>query len=84
MRRFVTQQVNTILQAAKGTQTEGDALRAQQQILDNPNNPAVVLSALEDLERIFKEARQIAIESAESLAEGYETPAASNPVEVDY
>lgn len=84
LQRFVTQQVNTILQAAKGTQTEGDALRAQQQILDNPNNPAVVLSALEDLERIFKEARQIAIESAESLAEGYETPAASNPVEVDY
>lgn len=84
LQRFVTQQVNTILQMAKGTQTEGDALRAQQQILDNPNNSAVVLSALEDLERIFKEARQIAIESAESLAEGYETPAASSPVEVDY
>ena len=84
LQRFVTQQVNTILQMAKGTQTEGDAQRAQQQILDNPNNSAVVLSALEDLERIFKEARQIAIESAESLAEGYETPAANSPVEVDY
>ena len=71
MLRFVDEQVNTILQNAKGTQTEGDALRARQQILDNPNNEAVVLSALDDLERTFKKAQERAQVQIDYLEEPY-------------
>lgn len=71
MLRFVDEQVNTILQNAKGTQTEGDALRARQQILDNPNNEAVVLSALDDLERTFKKAQERSQTQIDYLEEPY-------------
>ena len=84
LQRFVNQQVNTILQMAKGPQTEGDALRARQQILDNPNNVAVVLSSLEDLENIFKEEQKNLIESADFLSEGYENSSSDKVEEVDY
>ena len=53
LQRFVNEQVNAILNLAKGPQTEGDALRARQQILDNPNNEKVVISALKNLQRIY-------------------------------
>jgi hypothetical protein len=82
LNRFVTEQVNTILQLAKGTQTEGDALRAQKQILDNPNNKAIVLSALEDLQRSFTNAQQFANEEAEFLLNRYE--GSDKVEEVDY
>ena len=84
LNRFVTEQVNTIMQLAKGTQTEGDALRAQQQILDNPNNAAVVLSALEDLQRTFKNAQTYAEEEADYLSKPYEASASNEVQEVDY
>jgi len=71
MLRFVDEQVNTILMNAKGTQTEGDALRARQQILDNPNNEAVVLSALDDLERTFKKAQERSQTQIDYLEEPY-------------
>lgn len=71
MLRFVDEQVNTIMQNAKGTQTEGDALRARQQILDNPNNEAVVMSALGDLERAFTDARNRAQTAIDYLEEPY-------------
>lgn len=82
LNRFVTEQVNTILQLAKGTQTEGDALRAQRQILDEPNNSAVVLSALDDLQRAFATAQQYANEEADFLLDRYES--APKVEEVDY
>ena len=84
LNRFVTEQVNTIMQLAKGTQTEGDAIRAQQQILDNPNNSAVVLSALDDLERTFSNAQKYAKEEAEYLSKPYEAAASNEVQEVDY
>lgn len=84
LQRFVNQQVNTILQMAKGPQTEGDAIRARQQILDNPNNAAVVLSALEDLENIFKEEQENLLESANFLSEDYENSSSNKVEEVDY
>lgn len=62
LQRFVDQQVNTILSAAKGPQTEGDALRARKQILDNPDNEKVVKSALQDLARIMS--REVDLSSA--------------------
>jgi hypothetical protein len=84
LNRFVTEQVNTIMQLAKGTQTEGDALRAQKQILDNPNNAAVVLSAFEDLQRIFENAQKYAEEEADYLSKPYEASASNEVQEVDY
>jgi hypothetical protein len=54
LERFVTEQVNRILNLAKGPQTDQDALRARQQILDNLDNKQVVLSALRDLNNIWK------------------------------
>lgn len=70
LERFVNQQVNSILNLAKGPQTEGDALRARQQILDNPNNEKIVLSALKDLQRIWNEE----IELSSSFIEDLKTP----------
>lgn len=84
LNRFVTEQVNTIMQLAKGTQTEGDALRAQKQILDNPNNAAVVLSAFEDLQRTFENAQKYAEEEADYLSKPYEVSASNEVQEVDY
>ena len=84
LNRFVTEQVNTIMQLAKGTQTEGDALRAQKQILDNPNNAAVVLSAFEDLQRTFENAQKYAEEEADYLSKPYEASASNEVQEVDY
>lgn len=57
--RTVEQSVNAVLSAAKGTQTEGDAIRARNQILRNPNDAAVVQSALKDLAKATKESQDI-------------------------
>lgn len=54
LERFVTEQVNQILSAAKGPQTDQDALRARQQILDNIDNKGIVLSALRSLDKLWK------------------------------
>jgi hypothetical protein len=71
LERFVNQQVNTILSAAKGPQTDQDALRARQQILDNPNNENVVLSALRDLQRIWNEEIELSSAAVEDLITPY-------------
>jgi len=55
LQRFVTQQVNRILNLAKGPQTDRDADRAARQILDNPDNEQVVVSALKRLKEIWEE-----------------------------
>jgi hypothetical protein len=57
--RDVDGAVNTILQAAKGTQTEGDARRAREQILANPNDPEVVKNALKNLAKASRESQNI-------------------------
>ncbi len=57
--RDVDAAVNTILMSAKGTQTEGDARRAREQILANPNDPEVVKKALADLVKSSREAQDI-------------------------
>ena len=54
LERFVTEQVNQVLSAAKGPQTDQDALRARQQILDNIDNKGVVLSALRTLDKLWR------------------------------
>lgn len=72
--RFVDQQVNQILQAAKGPQTEGDALRARQQILDNPDNEKIVLSALEDLDSIWQNEIDLANAAADDYQSEYRRP----------
>ena len=59
LQRDVQAAVQAVLTAAKGTQTADDARRAQQQILDNPNDPKVVMSALGNLARSMKEAQDI-------------------------
>ena len=53
LRRFVAREANDILVAAKGTQTEGDAKRAYEQIMSSldKNSNAGVYNALEDLKK---------------------------------
>jgi hypothetical protein len=53
LERFVTEQVNMILSNAKGPQTDQDAIRAKQQILDNFDNKQVVTTALKTLDRLW-------------------------------
>ena len=79
LERFVNQQVNRVLNLAKGPQTDQDALRARQQILDNPDNQNVVLSALRDLERIWKDEVELSNASVQDLTNPYgaQQPAAA-------
>jgi hypothetical protein len=79
LERFVKQQVNRILNLAKGPQTDQDALRAQQQILDNPDNQKVVLSALKDLERIWKDEVELSNASVQDLTSPYAGQSAVAP-----
>ena len=44
-----------ILSRAKGPQTDQDALRARQQILDNLDNKQVVTTALKTLDRLWSD-----------------------------
>lgn len=71
LQRFVNEQVNAILNLAKGPQTEGDALRARQQILDNPNNEKVVVSALRNLQRIYDKEAELAEQTAADYEKQY-------------
>jgi hypothetical protein len=79
LERFVNQQVNRILNLAKGPQTDQDALRARQQILDNPDNQKVVLSALKDLERIWKDEVELSNASVQDLTSPYAGQSAVAP-----
>lgn len=56
LNKFLENERNNILMAAKGTQTEGDAQRAMNQIMNNTdfNNPESVAQALRDL-KSYKE-----------------------------
>lgn len=69
--RTVEQSVNAVLSAAKGTQTEGDAIRARNQILRNPNDAAVVQSALKDLAKATKESQDIYRNTLNQLGNRY-------------
>ena len=71
LQRFVDQQVNRILSLAKGPQTDADAVRAQRQILDNPDNQKVVLSALKDLKRIWEDEIELSNAVVEDLTSPY-------------
>jgi len=71
LQRFVDQQVNRILSLAKGPQTDADAERARRQILDNPDNQKVVLSALEDLRRIWEDEIELSNAAVEDLISPY-------------
>jgi hypothetical protein len=57
LEKFIERERNNILLAAKGTQTEGDAERALNQIIKRTdmNSPASVRQALEDLKAYKKE-----------------------------
>jgi hypothetical protein len=80
LQRFVNEQVNAILNLAKGPQTEGDALRARQQILDNFNNEKVVVSALKNLQRIYNKEAELSEQTAADYENQYgrgNAPAAS-------
>lgn len=59
MMRDVEAAVNTVLMTAKGTQTEGDARRAREQILANPYDEKVVKDALEKLAKASQESQNI-------------------------
>lgn len=74
LERFVTEQVNRILSLAKGPQTDADALRAQKQILDNPNNKQVVLTALKTLDRLWKDESDFAEELINDWYSQYNQP----------
>lgn len=54
LRRFISREANSILMAAKGTQTEGDAQRAYDMIMSglDKNSNEGVLGALEDLKQL--------------------------------
>lgn len=69
--RTIDQSVNAVLSAAKGTQTEGDAIRAKNQILRNPNDAAVVQSALKDLAKSVKESQDIYRNTLNQLGNRY-------------
>jgi hypothetical protein len=69
--RTIDQSVNAVLSAAKGTQTEGDAIRARNQILRNPNDAAVVQGALKDLAKSVKESQDIYRNTLNQLGSRY-------------
>jgi hypothetical protein len=79
LQRFVDQQVNRILSLAKGPQTDADAVRAQRQILDNPDNQKVVLSALKDLKRIWEDEIELSNAVVEDLTSPYGGQPAAAP-----
>jgi hypothetical protein len=53
LERAVNEQVNAVLNLAKGPQTDQDARRAQKQILDNMNDRNIVTSGLRRLQEIY-------------------------------
>jgi len=65
--QYVAEAVNGILNLAKGAQTEGDAKRAQKQIVDglSKNDGKAVKRGLEGLKRVLEDAKASDIESLE-------------------
>jgi len=65
--QYVAEAVNGILNLAKGPQTEGDAKRAQKQIVDglSKNDGKAVKRGLEGLKRVLEDAKASDIESLE-------------------
>lgn len=57
--QFVTSSVNSILNLAKGPQTDQDAKRAEKQIIDalNKNDSAAVKRGLQNLKKVWKDAK---------------------------
>jgi hypothetical protein len=65
--QYVAEAVNGILNLAKGAQTEGDAKRAQKQIVDglSKNDSKAVKRGLEGLKRVLQDAKSSDMESLE-------------------
>lgn len=74
LERFVTEQVNTILSRAKGPQTDQDAIRARQQILDNLDNKQVVVTALRTLDRLWNDEINLSESKIDDLYAQYNQP----------
>lgn len=57
--QFVTSSVNSILNLAKGPQTDQDAKRAEKQIIDalNKNDSSAVKRGLQNLKKVWKDAK---------------------------
>ena len=53
---FITKLTNDSLRLNKGTQTEGDAQRARNELFENLNDEKIVVSRLEELMRINQRA----------------------------
>ena len=71
MKRAVEEQVNAILNQAKGPQTDQDALRAKRQILENLNDPKIVTSGLKRLQDIYDRESGIRRDSIEERNQMY-------------
>lgn len=75
LQRLLAEQVSNVLNAAKGTQTEGDAQRASDQIMGNLGSPEIVKRGLQDLIKINKKLINRNNESISELGSyyGYDT-----------
>lgn len=73
IRRFVTGAVNAVLNMAKGPQTEGDAVRAKEQILNglDKNDPMLVKDGLNSLKRTLNSSLAADIDSMSIYEEQY-------------
>lgn len=81
--QYVAESVNSILNLAKGPQTEGDAKRAQKQIVDglSKNDGKAVKRGLEGLKRVLEDAKASDMEALElySAERGGKTLTTSAP-----
>jgi len=79
LKRAVSEQVNAILNLAKGPQTDQDARRAQTQILENMNDPKIVKSGLTRLQQIFDREAQIRMDGIEERNRVYGKGSVASP-----
>jgi hypothetical protein len=81
LRRAVAEQANNLLLLAKGTQTEGDAQRARDQIVDDNTwkNKELLKSAFADLQTTLADTQGALRVKRESLTSKGRAPAPANP-----
>jgi len=81
LRRAVAEQANNLLLLAKGTQTEGDAQRARDQIVDDNTwkNKDLLKSAFADLQTTLADTQGTLRVKRESLTSKGRAPAPANP-----
>jgi hypothetical protein len=85
LRRAVAEQANNLLLLAKGTQTEGDAQRARDQIVDDNTwkNKELLKSAFADLQTTLADTQKALRVKRESLTSKGRAPAPANPASPD-